>query len=62
MLWWDEPDCRAARKASEVGENVDVVCGAGCFLSQLKTLRNMTDSEQSPGDEQDNAGDNTHRS
>lgn len=58
MLWWDEPDWRAARKASEV----DVVCGADCFLSQLKTLRSMTAPEQSPGDEQDNAGDNTHRS
>lgn len=59
---WDEPDWRAARKANEVGGNVDAVCGADCFLSQLKTLRNMIDPEQSPGDEQDNAGDNTHRS
>lgn len=62
MLWWDEPDWRAARKASEVGGNVDVVCGAVCFLSQLKTLRNVTDPEQSSGDEQDKAGDNSHRS
>lgn len=40
VLWWDEPDWRAARKASEVGGNVDVVCGADCFLSQLETRRN----------------------
>lgn len=57
MLWWDEPEWRAATKASEVGGNVDVVCGAVCFLSQLKTLRNMIDPEEGPGDEQDNAGD-----
>lgn len=27
MPWWDEPDWRAARKANEVGGNVDAVCG-----------------------------------
>lgn len=33
--------------------------GADRFLSQLETLKNMIDPEDTPGDEQDNAGDNT---
>lgn len=38
-------------------EGVDVVCGAGCILSQLKTLKSVVHPEGGPGDEQDNTGD-----
>jgi len=46
ILWWDEPDQRAGELQGRwVGweGSMDVVCTADCFLSQLETLKNMTD-------------------